>query len=395
MDELLETIASERPETGPYRNYYFQPERVQVSSDADINVSVASNPNTECFYNQFSIQLPRPALEVKSIQLVRASIPNPQTCIPDQETTFWYYRIPASDTNPLNPAQVFYPGHLHMVRLLPSWYKQELNGDSSLYGFNQTFTDYQSLAAELQKATLNDPLNGYSPLFIPGDISLVYDLSSNKFKFEGNNVFSMADPPVFQYTYIAAGYLDPNVYIAQKQLQLLSQEYDGYGPYPPQAYQQYKTLNLRLGFTWDGANRNLYSYGNIPTSSGINNVLAYRFRPPISFTQNYGLGAELASNYIYTAETYANLVYTNTVNLFGNFVSGATTDSLQDTQLIACVPMNAQNLGITFYNPVISNPLTKILGEMYQINIQMFTDTGEPYSLPNSAITSMEFALTF
>ena len=395
MDQLLETIASERPESGPYRNYYFQPERIQVSSEADANVNVSGNPNNECFYSEFTIQLPRPALQVKSIQLVRASIPNPQTCIPDQETTFWYYRVPASDINPLNPSQVFYPGHLHMVRLLPSWYKQELNVDSSLYGFNQTFTDYQSLAAELQKSTLNDPINGYSPLFIPGDISLVYDTSGNKFKFEGNNVFTKTDPPVFQYAYISAGYLDPNVYIAQKQLQLLSQEYDGYGPYPPQSYQQYKTLNLRLGFTWDGANRNLYSLGNVPTSSGVNNVLAYRFRPPIAFTQTLSLGAEVPSNYIYTAETYANLVYTNTINLFGNFISGATTDSVQNTELIACVPMNAQNLGITFYNPVISNPLTKILGEMYQINIQMFTDTGQPYMLPNSAITSMEFALTF
>ena len=395
MDQLLETIASERPESGPYRNYYFQPERIQVSSEADQNINISADPNAECFYSQFTIILPRPALEVKSIQLVRASIPNPQTCIPDEATTFWYYRVPASDLNPLNPAQVFYPGHLHMVRLLPSWYKKELNPDSSLYGFNQTFPDYESLATELQKSTTNDPLNGFSPFFIPGDISLVYDTSGNKFKFLGNNVFNSQN--VFQYAYISAGYLDPNVYIAQKQLQLLSQEYDGFGPYPPQTYQQYKTLNLRLGFTWDGANRNLYSLGNIPTSSGINNVLAYRFRPPISFTQSLGLslGDEVPSNYIYTAETYANLVYTNCVNLFGNFISGATTDSIQNTQLIASVPMNAQNLGITFYNPVISNPLTKILGEIYSINIQLFTDTGQPYYLPNSAIASMEFALTF
>jgi len=57
--------------------------------------------------------------------------------------------------------------------------------------------------------------------------------------------------------------------------------------------------------------------------------------------------------------------------------------------------MNAQNLGITFYNPVISNPLTKILGEIYEFQIQLYTDTGQPYPLPNSAITSMELALTF
>jgi hypothetical protein len=154
-------------------------------------------------------------------------------------------------------------------------------------------------------------------------------------------------------------------------------------------------LNLRLGFTWNGANLNLFSLGNQPTSTGINNVLAYRFRPPISFTVTPPILGVLQINTTYTAESYANLVYTNCVNLFASFVSGASTDSIRNTQLLASVPMNAQNLGITFYNPVIPKPLTKILPEIYQITIQMFTDTGEPYELPNSAITSVEFALTY
>jgi len=286
--------------------------------------------------------------------------------------------------------------NLHMVRLLPSWYKKELNPDSALYGFNQTFPDYQSLATELAKSTANDPLDTYSPFFVPNDISLLYDSSSNKFRFEGNNVYD--DTNRFQYAYVSAGYLDANVYTAQQQLVLLSQEYDSFAVYPPQPFQQYKTLNLRLGFTWDGANLNLYAVGSQPTSSGINNVLAYRFRPPISFIQTPrppGGFTQIPSDYIYTAETYANLVYTNCVNVFCSVIAGATTDSVRDTQLLCSVPMNAQNLGITFYNPVISNPLTKILGEIYEFQIQLYTDTGQPYPLPNSAITSMELALTF
>ena len=392
MDALLEQIISDSPLNGPYKNYNFQPEKIQISSDSDPNVAIRQNPNQECFYSQYNVQLPRPALDIKGIQLTRASIPNPQTCIPDQETTFWYYRVQATDLSPTpNPNSIFTLNNLHMVRLLPSWYKQELNGDSNLYGFNQTFVDYIALNDELKKSCANDPINTFSSLFVPGDISLTYDISSNKFKFIGNNVFVN---DVWTYAYVSAGYLDPNVYIAQQLLQQQSQEFDSFGPYPPQAYQQYKTLNLRLGFTWDGANLNLFTVGSQPTSSGINDVLAYRFRPPISFTVTPGLG-EIPINYIYTAESYANLVYTNCVNLFASFVSGASTDSIRNTQLLASVPMNTQNLGVSFYNPVIPKPLTKILPEIYQITIQMFTDTGEPYQLPNSAITSVEFALTY
>jgi len=288
-----------------------------------------------------------------------------------------------------------------MVRLLPSWYKPELNPNTPLYGFNKTFADYQALNDELKKSCLNDPLDTYNSLFVPGDISLIYDPISNKFKFDGNNVYV---DNAFTWEYISAGYLDPVVQEAQKELVALSQEFDSYGPYPPQAYQPYKTLNLRLGFTWDGANRNLYSIGGSATSSGVNDVLAYRFRPPISFVQpappSPGLGAlydpnEIASDYTYTAETYANLVYTNCINVYCSFISGATTDSIRNTQLLAAVPMNAQNLGITFYNPVISNPLTKILDQIYEISVELYTDTGAPYSLPNSAVVSLELALTY
>jgi hypothetical protein len=327
------------------------------------------------------------------MELARASIPNPMTNLPDEETIFWYYKVQATDLSPApNPNSIFTINNLHMVRLLPSWYKQELNGNSYLYGFNQTFIDYEALNEELKKSCANDPTNTFSNFFVPDDISLTYDISSNKFKFIGNNVFVN---DVWTYAYVSAGYLDPNVAIAQQQLAQLSQEYDSFGPYPPQTFQLYKTLNLRLGFTWDGANLNLFTIGNQPTSSGINDVLAYRFRPPISFTVTPGEFGDIPLNNTYTAETYANLVYTNCVNLFASFVSGSTTDSIRNTQLLASIPMNAQNLGITFYNPTISSPLKKILSEIYEISIQMFTDTGAPYPLPNSAITSVEFALTY
>jgi hypothetical protein len=97
----------------------------------------------------------------------------------------------------------------------------------------------------------------------------------------------------------------------------------------------------------------------------------------------------------YTADSYADLVHTNTVSLYADFVGGATYDSMTNTQLLACVPMNASNLGVTFYNTTLYCPLTKISDQIYEIEIRMLTDTGTPYNIPNSAIVSLELALTY
>jgi small-conductance mechanosensitive channel len=57
--------------------------------------------------------------------------------------------------------------------------------------------------------------------------------------------------------------------------------------------------------------------------------------------------------------------------------------------------MNASNLGVTFYNTTLYCPLTKISDQIYEIEIRMLTDTGQPYTIPNSAIVSLELALTY
>ena len=387
MDELIESLTLDYPENGAFRNIYFQPEKLQISSDSDKDIEISQNPVAECFYNTFKVVLPRPALEVKSLQLARMSIPNPQTSMPDTETIFWYYRVPASSVVPLNPALIFIPANLYFVRLLPSWYKPEINANSSTYGFNRYFSDYDDLASELVKSCSADPLQPYTSMFIPNDISLTYDAGTNKFSFVGNNVF-MGN--IYSYNYCSAGYLDANVIQAQKTLASLSKQYDGYGPTPGQVYQINKTLNLRLGFTWDSANMDLFTKGDSGTTNPVNNVLAFRFRPPISFNV-----FPAPANTTYSADTYANLVYTNCVNVYTQIITGASTDSVRNTQLLSCVPLNCQTLGITFYNPTISTPLTKVINQLYEIGIELYTDTGAPYSLPNNAITSLELSLTY
>ena len=172
-----------------------------------------------------------------------------------------------------------------------------------------------------------------------------------------------------------------------------------------QPYRINRTLNLRLGFTWNGLTSGLIFPINADNLIGQNGAASLlvsflnRLRPsPDYFTvlSSPLLNATNPSTAIlYTADSYANLVYTNTVSIYADFTGGSTYDSITNTQLLACVPMNASNLGVTFYNATLNCPLTKISDQIYEIEIRMLTDTGAPYSIPNSCIVSLELALTY
>ena len=522
----LDTLVTHLEESNPHRNkdklrsFTNQPERVCISSDNDINTSQTQDAITEQTFNSFRVAIARPFLDVKSIQLLRASIPNAVTNIPDEECTFWYYRLPVAvfsgrititvaptitnanftiggaivgttdtihwETVPYTlcnaagyirgyfaapssangtqnvystydettgvysgvigtitrTSDLFMPApaakYLHMVRLLPSYYKAELfvnayeqdtdQPPASNYGWNKTFNDYEDLAAELAKSCLSDPaydiaeFDGESfPIFIPDDISLTFNATLNKFIFTGKN---SSDGNGNKFcSYLSAGYMDPLLWvnqIAEIGTDVISAptlfQYTSTGSpgdflfirsIKGQPYQLYKTLNLRLGFTWNGVySTNIFPLDitgleNGQLNSSVLTVFLNRLRPVPSYYFVLGLGAPAVgqtnpdTTAIYTADSYANLVYTNTVSLYADFTGGSTYDSMANTQLLACVPMNASNLGVTFYNTTLYCPLTKISDQIYEIEIRMLTDTGLPYVIPNSAIVSLELALTY
>jgi len=621
LEALVEHLESQiQPvKSNQIRSFTNQPERVNISSDNDISTIQSQDNITEQTFSSFKVPILRPFLEVKSIQLLRASIPNAVTNIPDEECTFWYYRLPLKafdggifvdaptppnqpTTTPniqgysnatfsltggaINPAiedplgisQVFVgspgPGYitfrcvsavtgfeagsrvtiagvspagyngtfnvysvpggafpndfvvvanfgaatlsgatvtmtitdyidfsttpytlkfssgstrgyflppatpftnqevyptwtkaggftgapigtlqrlgdsfippltdeyLHMIRLLPSYYKAELfeptllqdddQPPASTYGFNRTFTDYQDLATELANSCSADPsydsalhIGESFPLFEPDDISITYNSTLNKFIFTGNNDYEFNTNTQLA-TYLSAGYEDPILWeqidpqynpINAYSLQLFTTaSCSGYGDFPlisgikGQPFKVNRTLNLRLGFTWNG----IYSDSLFPinTTQLISNsvkpasvtiTFLNRLRPlPEYFFVNAPAsilrGNGPFGNTEYTADYYANLVHTNTVSLYADFTGASTYDSMTNTQLLACVPMNASNLGVAFYNTSLYCPLTKISDQIYEIEIRMLTDTGAPYVIPNSCIVSLELALTY
>ena len=101
LDTLLTNIEESESlkQTKVFHSFTNQPERVCISSDNDINTSQTQNAVNEQSFDSFRVAIQRPFLDVKSIQLLRASIPNTVTNIPDTECVFWYYRIPTATFN--------------------------------------------------------------------------------------------------------------------------------------------------------------------------------------------------------------------------------------------------------------------------------------------------------
>lgn len=143
-------------------------------------------------YTGFTVNMPRPILQVKELELLTANIPLCTQNIPDTACVFWYYRLSLYSGKYPNPNNLFF------VRLLPSYYKPEFIRNFEFYGYNQTFNGYSDVATQLSLATSQDlaqvnltetPAGApfYRIQYLPdNEIKLTYDSAINKFKFAGN-----------------------------------------------------------------------------------------------------------------------------------------------------------------------------------------------------------------
>jgi hypothetical protein len=471
--QLLELFPDENVRLQDYRSFVNQPERIQISSFDDIN---DYDPNTLTSYFNFRVRLPRPALNVKSLQLARASIPNCTTNIPDSECTFWYYTLPfvsvgsIYEDNPASPGtpgdlkytfdedgnvydavtnvlqditeyQVYFEGEgddgtgtlrmgginytynritaqagnvdvactsagdldwwinyanpviprprinfLRYVRLLPSFVQPELLPVNN-FGFNRTFVDYQDLLTELENAVNDDPLFGQvsnSELgnfkFVPNQIVFEISQRFNKFLFTRNTTGVI---PTNIWTYLPAASDDPLLIQASLELQERDKQnsFDFGGTIELiQPFQIYRYLNQRLGF----------NYATYPPGINFNNMC--RPIPPyLASPPNLGD----FSTYDHIAPGYADLVYSACCNIYCDVAGGSTVDTLVSKALLASVPLNTPNLGVGFHSLPLNNPLTKIVSQIYEIYIELRTDSGQPFLLGNNAIVSLEFILTY
>lgn len=192
LEELIDEIAQQEVVASNPVKPFNQPDLIAISS-----VNRTSDDITQNGYSSFSVNLPLPAIDVKSLQLLQTNIPQANPSIPNTACVFWYYRLSAYSG--LTPSL----DNLYYVRLLPTNYKQEYIYEPAEYGYNQTFNSYSAVATQLVKSCKTDLLlnnvnalvdfqdedfqtNAYVP-FLPDDISITYDTASNKFKMTGLN----------------------------------------------------------------------------------------------------------------------------------------------------------------------------------------------------------------
>lgn len=301
-----------------FRAYLNQPELISLSSTNAQSSSPPISPLTYAQYYNFTVNLPRPALDAKSLQLLKAVIPQAQCSIPDYSLVFCYYKLrvlPIDALGVLHYVDEPTYENLYFVRLLPSYYKPELfkynsNRNAEAYGYNKTFNDYSELEKELKKCCIADPLDTQSDLrnkFTSGDITFNYNRSSNKFEFVGldttqstypffiisrryvvgdvvrylgivylciQDAFGQPPPSIPTYwlnttqfnatvdsfqSYFICGYNDPNVkrFCAELETELRESDWD-FTPItsiPGNQYVEGQTLARRLGFTWDGTGK--------------------------------------------------------------------------------------------------------------------------------------------
>ena len=184
--------------------YNNQPELISISSDSA--VTSTQNSTNDAYYS-FTVNLQRPALGVKTIQLLKANIPQATALsFTNGELLFPYYRIKTQENIANYDCFSEEPNidNLYYVRLLPSYYPSNIIPNAQLYGFNKTFNNYQELSDELAKACANDLRynNGITSYFIPNDVLISYNTSFNKFQFTGNNTTTDWTPP----TWVAGTY---------------------------------------------------------------------------------------------------------------------------------------------------------------------------------------------
>ena len=203
MDQVAEVVADIEEEKARglvsgvkvFRSMLNQPALVSINS---ANATSVSSQNG---FSTLTVNMPRPLLEVNTLQLLNAVIPLPTTCIPDTACVFWYYRLSAY--RGLAPNQ----DNLYYNRLLPSYYKPENINNPLTYGWNKTFNTYEECATQLalagvrdlawdnQTTLVSDGVVGpdadwtfWKIQYLPGDVSITYNSNYNKFQLTGNNV---------------------------------------------------------------------------------------------------------------------------------------------------------------------------------------------------------------
>ena len=415
LDDVLDHLESQPQQLHPreaFKSALNQPKQLFVCSTQDTTRAIngiltgnadQKNVQTQSFFDSFRVSFAdRSLLNVKSIQLYSASIPQAQCNITDNEITFWFYQLrtlavdstgawssgvsytiseivtygghyygcykavgPSATTPAADTAHWYDAGSVSTEQDTPNWlnldptvridnlfYYQlqpsyELPNDDTVvsdFGWNRTFTDYADLLQEVNRASGSGTEELYFQFNQQFNKFVVYPVEADTAYY----FFPSFSDTVYQQTART---------------------------YP-------LNLNLRLGFTQQ---LDIPTISSNPWTSSVFSA----------FEDNlFGFSIIHSGEWV-MAESYANLNYTNRCNIFADFCRTSSFDTFTGGELLASVPMNAGNLGITLYQAKFPNRLDHVPPEIYDMFFYFETDNKIPYLFPKSATISLELALEY
>lgn len=311
-----------------------QPNRVFLSSQDDSTINEANSFE----WNSFKINLQTPVLNASFAQLLRATIPNAEaSSFPNYQCCFWYYRTTGGVSE------------LKNVRFFPS----NFQGNTFGCPINRLYANYADLLSDLQTAAAAADSPTLNPFHTAGDVSFAFNGLTRKFSMTGNTL---------GYTYDLAGYEDEAVFTASKNV--FTDVVVPSGQFIPQPVVEYATMNLRLGFSYPG-------------NGGFINFFGAAAGTPI------------------VADSFGNLVYTQNVIIRCNIIAGSCLSSSGLRDSLCVMPIATPALGVAQYAAPLSNPLNRVMKDIYEITILLLDDYMQPYTLPNNAIVNIELGFQY
>jgi len=171
-----------------------------------------------------------------------------------------------------------------------------------------------------------------------------------------------------------------------------------------------RLLNSILGFTWGGSFNpaeltDIGTYDTAVLTTSKQPLLYNRLRPvpdyrvsiapPVPLEGELGQDVAATISLTYTADSYANLVYSSIISIYADIVKASSVDTQGTTKLLALTSMNCANLGIAFWSNYLENPLLKVQGDIYSVFIEFRDEFGEPFMLSNNAVATLTFKLNY
>lgn len=338
-----------------------QPDRISWNSFDD-----PQRPFTASDF-RFNIPLNTPLLDVKELQLVRASVPQSSLQIPDYQLVFWYYRVATSGSTPG-------AGNLSAVRIYPANFpaSADLNDpEVVMRPLTGGLTDLVTLLNAAAAPTGDDVTrNPYFRGAAAADVG--FTLTNGQITMRGLTAGNF---------YCIAGWNDPNVLaaIALKNITMDPDPANPGGVITPQPQVAGYTLNQRIGYALSGTCQQPYM-----SSTSVSQLVANT------------TGVPYAVNVNIVPDAYPNIAGTAVINVYGTFTgsSGNTTGPTRHKDLLAVIPMT-NVLANNNYSTAMKAVLTTVPSEVYAIDIELRDDQDQPYYINDNVNVNLELLVKY